>query len=102
MAGNIVTSLSFRLLISKVLLVLTRHRIAAKYYFLHSHILDHGREVCSVDGISEKPQVGDEARGSPPVGSGDAYASLHVNGTDRDGQSDNCAAGDSGFQVAFV
>ena len=32
----------------------------------------------------------------------DAYASLHVNGTDRDVQSDNCAAGDSGFQVAFL
>jgi hypothetical protein len=34
--------------------------------------------------------------------SDDAYASLHVNGTDRDGQNDNCAAGDSGFQVAFL
>jgi hypothetical protein len=34
--------------------------------------------------------------------SGDAYASLHVNGTDRDGQSDNCGAGDSVFQVAFL
>ena len=34
--------------------------------------------------------------------SDDAQAPLHVNGTDRDGQSDNCGAGDSGFQVAFL
>jgi hypothetical protein len=27
---------------------------------------------------------------------------FNVNGTDRDGQSDNCDAGDSGFQVVFL
>jgi hypothetical protein len=27
---------------------------------------------------------------------------FNVNGTDRDGQSDDCCAGDSGFQVVFL
>src|SRR5260370_11619482 len=36
---------------------------------------------------------------NPITHSGEAYAPLHVNGTDRDGQSDNCGAGDSGVQV---